>query len=378
MSTPAPVAETEAYDNCLLAMARAVENAGMYGAAHPAVQDTVDRWFRLLAPLIRSRGKLTLDSDGHSALMNGVPLSGASGNPVILSLLRKLYTTRAGRLELLSGFSAKSAGLMAEYLAGADATRLADEEHSLKMWIAQRQIRHVRVSPLRLLEAKDGDRIVSAERKRPAARSLPPAERLRPEAIATWASEFKADADRSGPSRVMPRKALNVLVAFLRGTTDAAPASMVEHIARAAENAAYLSELILKSALVQHELSQRFDEPVGDDVMACLRAVINALQEAPAAQTEEGWRDVARTLTALETCILDRLQALAGGTEKDAEVIRSGVRALHHDIEGAALKREYDQKRTALLAVERRIRKFFGLDPRDATDTPLMPPAGRR
>jgi hypothetical protein len=363
MPVAAPAqAVLDAYETCLLAMARAVENAGMYGVSHPTAQSTVNHWFRLLGPLIRSHGTLTLESDGHTALINGVSLSNALTNPLILSLLRKLYTTRAGRLELLSGFNAQSAGLMVEFLATADATRPADEEHAFKTWIMRRQIRHVRVSPLRLVEVKDDDRIVSGVRKRPTEETKPAAGRPSQEAIAAWAAEFQQDSDRAGRA-AMPRKVLTVLVGFLRGTSDVPPAGMADCMTRAAANPAQLSELILKSALVQQELTRRFDGPVGDDVVAGLRSVVNALQETQEARTDDGWRNVARILSAIEACILERLQTLAGGTEHDAEVIRGGVRAIQREIEGAALKREYEQRRNALLAVEHRIRKFFGLDP---------------
>lgn len=366
-------AEMDAYEKFLIAMARAVENAGMYGSSHPTAQAMANQWFKVLAPLTRSRGKLTLDSDGHTVLINGDALPTAVTNPLVLSLLRRLYTTRAGRLELLSGFTAKSAALMAEFLANADATHLADDDHSFKAWVLRGQIRHVRISPLMLVEIKEGDQFVSGAPKRTADAKKAPDERPSPEAIAEWAEEFKQDADRGGQPAVIPPKVLRVLVAFLRGTSDAPPASMAECVARVAGNPVQLSELILKSALVQQELTRRFKEPVGDDVVAGLRSVVSALQETPEARSDEGWRNVARTVAAIEACVLERLHPLAGGTEKDAEVIRKGVRVIHHEIEGAALKREYEQKRNALLAVERRIRLFFGLDAREPVSSSLAP-----
>ena len=65
----------------------------------------------------------------------------------------------------------------------------------------------------------------------------------------------------------------------------------------------------------------------------------------------------------MEERILDQLQAVAGGGDKDAEIIRDGVRTMQHDLEGMALKDEYEQKRKALDAVERRIKRFFGASP---------------
>lgn len=368
-----PDAELRAYENCLLAMARAVENVGMYGPSHPTAREMVNEWSKGLAPLTRTRGQVTLDSDGHTPLINGTVLTGSLTNPVVLALLRRLYTTRAGRLEFLSGFNLKSAGQIAEFLAAADATRLADEEHSFDAWVTRNRIRHVRISPLRLLEVKEGDRIVSGDRQRPAEPKKPSGERPKPAELAAWASEFSQDADRMGQRAAVSRKGVGMLVAFMRGLSGAAPAGMADQVAQAAANSGQLADLILKSALVQQELAQRFQEPVGDDVVACLRAVLNALQETEDGRTEEGWRNVARTLSALETCILERLQALADGTEKDAEVIRRGVRTMHYELEGSALKREYERKRSALLAVEQRIRKFFGLESRETVDTLIDP-----
>lgn len=367
---PATIA---AYEACLLAMARAVEYVGMYGLTHSTAQERVNDWFSLLAPLIRSRGGFSLHSNGSTVLVNDTALPRVTANPVILVLLRKLYTTRAGKIELRSGFNASNAGLLAEFLANANATCLADDEHSLGEWVKRNRLHHVSVTPLQIVEVKEGERVVSGERRRRVATQPSPVEPLKPEAIAAWLSAFKEDADRANRDAAMPRKVLGLLAAFLRGTAEASPAGMAECMTRAAGDAARLSEVILKSALVQHELAHRAAGPVGDEVVACLRAVVNALQETNEARTEEGWRAVAQTLASLETCILERLEALAGGTEQDAEAIRAGVRALHHEIEGAALKREYERKRNALTEVERRIREFFGLDARQAPDDPAGP-----
>lgn len=354
--------EIDTYGKCLLAMGRAVQNVGMYGTSHPSSLETVADWFSIVSALIRSRGTLTLDSDGHKAVMNGVPVPLSLENVLALSLLRKLYTTRGGRLEFLAGFDVNSAMLLAEFLASADSTRLVVESNSLAAWAARVQLKHLRVSPLRLREIKDGDLIVSggANLKRKAREGKPADEKPDLEQIAQWAEDLKRDADQEGRLKSVQRKAVGMLVSFLRGLSDVPPAGMAEQVARAAGDAGLLPELILKSALIQQELAQRYEEPIADDVVACLRSVLNALQETPEAQADDGWRKVIQTLTDIETRILERLPILAGGTEEDAQVIREGIRAMQHDVEGAALKREYERRRNALLEVEERIRKFFG------------------
>ena len=54
------------------------------------------------------------------------------------------------------------------------------------------------------------------------------------------------------------------------------------------------------------------------------------------------------------------LGSIAGGTAADAELVREGVRVLQRELEGAALKHEYQRHQTALMDVDRRIRRFFG------------------
>jgi hypothetical protein len=357
-------------ETCLLAMARAVQSVGMYGVAHPSAREAVANWCKLLAPLLRSHGTFTLSSDGRVALVDDVALS--TTNTVIHSLLRKLYTTRAGRLELLNGFHAEDAAMIAQFLADADANHLADREHAFDTWVARNQTRHVRISQIRLREVKDGDRIVSGTRRAPPERlkpaGMPGAERHAPEDVAVWEREFKHEVDRAGRPAPVAQKVLDRIAAHLRGTTAIQPADLAEHMTQAARNPAQLAELILKSALVQHEVAQRTEEPIGADVVTCLRSVLSALQQTPEARTDEGWASVVRTLAVLEANILERQQALTGGTAADEEVIRVGVRTMQHDLEGAALKREYEQKRDALLAVERRIRSFFGIDPESPLD----------
>ena len=369
---PHTSAEIDSYVNSLLAMARAVQSVGMYGVTHPAAQEAVAEWVHGVGPLLRSHGRLVLHSDGRVASVNGAPVS--TSNPVVLSLLRKLHTTRAGKIELLSGFHTDAAGLIAEFLAGADATRLADTEHSFGTWIEHHRVRHVRVSALRLRELKEDDRVVSVERKPPASRvkpsSAPAPAPLKAEELAAWARDFQQEADRAGQPAPLPRKLQDIIVTYLRGSAEVQPASLAEHMTRAAHNPGHFSELILKVALVQQELAQSSEKPVGDDVVNCLRSVLDVLQQAPDARTEEGCHNLARTLAVLETHILERLHALAGGTEDDAQIVRAGIRTLQHDLEGAALKCDYEQKRSALLAVEQKIRRFFGLESGAASGAP--------
>lgn len=365
---PAEAAEIQSYENGLLAMARAVQVVGMYGAPHPAAREAVDVWIEHLAPLLRAHGTFTLGSKGDVALVNRIPLS--ITNPVVLSLLRKLYTTRAGQLELLVGFDAEAAGAMAAFLAGSDASRLAGEEESLEAWLARSQLRHVRVSRLKVLEVQEGDRVVSGTRKQPPKLARPPGapdpDRFRPEDVAAWARAFRQDANRPGQPPVLPPGVRDAICAYLRGTTAARPADLVEPMTRAAGHIAQLSELVLKTALVQQEVAQRPDDPVGVDVVNCIRAIVDVLQQAPGAQTDEGWANLARTLAVLEEGVLEKLQSITGGTDDDEEVIRAGVRALQHELEGATLKRDYERKREELLAVEQKIQRFFGSESESA------------
>lgn len=363
------------YGACLLAMGRAVQNVGIYGTTHPASIETVNQWFESLTPLIRTRGSLILDSNGHMATMNGIPVPLALKNALALSLLRKLYTSRAGRIEFLTGFEARSAMLLVEFLAKADSTRVAAESKSLGTWMARVQLHHLRVSPLRLREVKEGDVLISGGRSVTGRgrEGKPSGERPTQEQFARWAEELQRDTDETGRPAAVRRKAIKILVAFLRGTSDVPPSGMAEQVARAAEDPGLLADLILKSALVQQELSQRYEEPVGEDVVGCLRSVLNALQEMPESKSDEGWPKLIQMLTELETHLLERLPLLAGGTEEDAQVIRDGVRAMHHDVEGEALKREYERKRNALLEVEKRIRIFFGLSAGESAETPEAP-----
>lgn len=371
-SNPSTNAEVGAYGACLLAMGRAVQNVGIYGTAHPASVQTVNQWYDGLALLIRTRGSLTLDSNGHIAVINGIPVPLALKNALALSLLRKLYTTRAGRIEFLAGFDVGSAMLLAEFLANADATRVAAESKSLAVWMARVQLHYLRVSPLRLREVREGDVLVSGglNTRGRVPEGRPSGERPTQEQFDQWAEELQRETDAGGQPVAVRRKTIGMLVSFLRGTLEAPPAGIAEQVARAAEDPGLLADLILKSALVQQELSQRYDEPVGDDVVGCLRSVLNALQEMPESRTDEGWRKVIQTLTEIEMRLLERLPVLADGTEEDAQVIRDGIRAMHHDVEGEALKREYERKRNALMEVERRIRIFFGLDSAESAEKP--------
>ena len=202
------------------------------------------------------------------------------------------------------------------------------------------------------------------------ARAAPAATRSGPGEAAAWARAFKQEAHRANRPAALAPAACAEIVSFLRGAAPAEPAALATRMTRAADNAPQLAELILKTALVEHELRRGPDQPLGAEVVTCLRSIVGVLQQAPEACTDEGWANLARTLEGLESCVLNRLEDLTGGTGEDAEVIRSGVRAMQHDIEGAALKRDYERKLSALQGVERQIQRFFGLDPAAAPTQP--------
>lgn len=368
---PGDAAAIEACEKCLLAMARAVETTGMYGVAHPSSKHEVSEWFNLLSSLLRLRGIFTVGTDGQVAFVENTPFS--TTNPVILSMLRRLYTTRAGRLDLLSGFKEADALKLAGFLATADENHLAGAENTLEAWIERNRMYHIRIRQIQFREVKEGDRVVAGERLRQNRLSKPPDESRAkpsgPKEVGAWARKFQTEADQAGGPGALPGKVRDDIAASLRGLTSDSPQALAEHIMQAAANPVQLAELLLKIALVQHEVAHQTDQSVGDDVVTCLRSSFDAMQQAPEAQTDEGWANMARMLAVLEEYILEKQSAVTGGTDEDAEIIRAGVRTIQHDIEGGALRREYEQKRSALAAVEQRVKQFFGAGHKAAVDS---------
>lgn len=356
-------ADLESYERCLLAMARAVETAGMYGGSHPSSIHDVGEWFKLLSSILRVRGTFTVGTDGHVAFVEGSPFS--TTNPMILGVLRKLYMTRAGRLELLNGFRETDAIKLAEFLANADESHLAEGENTLESWIERNRLYHVRIKQIRFREVKEGDRVVAGEKLRPNKpskkddESVPKSSGVKE--VGTWSRRFETESKKAGAPPPIPEKVRDEVAAHLRGLISGDPGDLAEGVMQAAANPVQLSELILKVALVKHELAGRSDQRVGEDVVTCLRSVFDSIQRTSEAQTDEGWANMARMLSVLEEYILERHRAIAGGTDKDEKTIRSGVRDIQRDIEGGALRLEYDQKRSALAAVEHKVRQFFGI-----------------
>jgi hypothetical protein len=362
--TTADTAAVEACEKCLLALARAVETVGMYGSSHPSSKHEVGEWFKRLSSLLRMRGTFTVGTDGQVAFVEGTPFS--TTNPVILSVLRRLYTSRAGRLDLLSGFREEDALKLAGFLANANESQLAGEENTLETWIERNRMYHVRVRQIEFREVKEGDRVIAGERLQPNRRSKPTddsrAKSAGPKEVGTWARKFQTEADQASKPASLPGEVRDGIASQLRGLTSDNPLDLAENVMQAAANPAQLAELLLKIALVQHEVAKRTDQPVGTDVVTCLRSVFEAMQQAPEMQTDEGWANMARMLAVLEEYILGKQHEIAGGTDGDAEIIREGMRSIQRDVEGGALRREYDQKRGALVAVEQKVRQFFGVE----------------
>lgn len=347
-------------------MSLAVQSAGTYGARHPTTQHAVDEWLAALTPLLRLRGSLSIGTDGQLALLNRAPFS--TDNPVILDLLRRLHMLRAGELTLMAGFRRADGTRVIEFVAAADPNHLADGDGTMSSWLSRHRVRHVRVKETRLREIKDGDRVVPGGRPRARHQPGKPRKDVKPAELASWRRQFEREAERAGQPRPVPPETRDRIVAHLRGTAPSSAEELGQQLAIAAANTAQLAELLLKVALVQQEVSRRVDEPVGKELVACLRPSFDALLARPEVRTEEGWADLARTLEALENGIVQRLADLTDGGEEDAEIVRAGFRDMQRELEGVALRREYEQKRNALLAVERRVKRFFGSDSADPDD----------
>lgn len=364
-SSKAGTKAPDGHEACLLAMGRAVQRVGMYGPAHPSSRAAVAEWHKALSLRLRLSGTFVVGTDGQVALVEGVPFS--TTNPVILSLLRKLYTSRAGRLEWLSGFREEDALKLAAFLAAADEKHLAEPEHSIEAWIRSNTPHHVRVSQIRFREIQDGDRVVSgAGRAGPVHRSgdrgAKKRESLHPKEVTSWARKFEVEAKRDEVPKSLPGELVDEVVSHLRGLDGTQTVAMSSAVRRAAEQPTKLAELLLKVALVQHAVKRRDGQPIGSDIAECLESVVDALVKLPEAKVEEGLANLARTLDVLESRVLEQMSHVTGGGEGDEKIVREAVEKMQRRIEGIALTREYEQKRSALLAVERRVKRFFGVD----------------
>jgi len=333
----------------------------MYGVKHPSARHEIDNWFKHLAPFLRSKGAMALGTDGQTAFVDGDPISTA--NPIILALLQQLHAARAGVLELRSGLSIEDAARLADFLNHVDTTRVVGDDQAIQAWLERSRIRHIRVKQLTFREIKEGDQIVrgdfgpSPQRHTADRRTGPSA---RPKEALSWARDFEQEMAQTDASGGLPPETRDVIADHLRGIADVPPGELSMFMARAAEEPDGLASLILKTAVIEHEVAQRQDEPVGKDIVTCMQKVLGALQKSPTAGTEEGLNSLLAIIAALEQSILERLEALAGGTRDDAALVSTGAREMEHGIHGVALKREHAESRKALQDVERRVREFFG------------------
>ncbi|MBM4149910.1 MAG: hypothetical protein FJ224_12840 [Lentisphaerae bacterium] len=339
----------------------------MYGTVHPAAKTAVSDWLRLAAPLMRSQGTLSIETNGNTALVGGMPYS--TTNPVIQTLLARLYATRAGRLELLTGLRPEDAAALAEFLSRAGAGIVTDDEHSLETWVQKTRMKHVRVRRIRLKEIMEGDRVIRGSHDKTATQEGRQSRRSSGERQprddakeqTVWADSFRRESETASSPPSIASEATNAISRYMRGSNDASPEEMAEAVSEAAHNPAQLAAILLKTALVRHELTGIPSDPVGAHVIACLRSAMEALLRAPGNAGEDGWADIARTLAAIEEHVASNLHELTGGTDHDIEAVHNAVREMQHKLEGWALKREYAARHRALVTVEQKLRHFFGI-----------------
>lgn len=362
----APHPEVHRVEAILAAMGVAVQTVAMYNSTHPSAIKAVALWMNLLSPRLRVNGTFTIGTDGRVALVDGIPF--ATANPVIQVLLRKLYTSRAGELQMLSGMGNAAASRVAECLSIADEHDLAEDENSLGAWIDRYELLHIQVNELLLREIKESDRVLDGSRqrsKRPRAPSTSAADRDGSAATRdahSWAKRFERESKLGAAPPVLPSATRDSIAAHLRGKKSLAPVQLARAVTRAAEHTADLAELILKVAVVRHEIERQGDGPVGPDIVTCLRSILDAMLASPDARSNDGLANLARTLAVIESALLDRLSNVAGGSVEDADAVREGVRSMQRHLEGLALKYEYRQRRSALSTVEERVKRFFGVE----------------
>lgn len=327
--TPATLAHVH---EVIRLMGQIVNNAKLYGPDHKVTQQSLETGYKFLAGVLASCQAISLTISDGVLLTDGRPVD--TKNPLVAAFAKQLLSLDSAGFSLMEGMSfddfvhlmqllgihpdkLKAMGKFGDVLAGSNI-----------QGIQARKVSYQRVTEEEVVINKD---------------------KLENALSGGGAGDGAGDG-----------LGIEQIIAFLKGEPGTSAEQVAGQIQAMAADAHQLADLIMKAADVREGTEFQGGESLGNIVVGCLRRAYEDLLKDPAVRTQQGKKDLIKTLMLLQDDMIEKLRA-AGGDQAGAaiESIQNAVEGMVADLKVDSLAAEYMKKRKGIETTETRILKFI-------------------
>lgn len=330
-------AEIAATAELARAMGQAINNMYLYSPAHKVVRQSLDKCFELVNKLLESRDSLIFSVMDKNVLVDGQELD--AKNPLVASFVKQLVALEVAGFSLVRGMSREEFEKLMELLNSRP--EKIKEAGSFSKAVASVGLGHVQAKTVTYQMVTEEDIVV---RKGELEQAL-------------------AGSGGSGQS-------VEQIIAFLKGDVNVDPGKVAKGLTEISSDADKLAEIIMQATRVEPGSEPTAGASLADLVVGCLHRTYDSLSQDPAAKSQQGKKQLTKTLMLLEKSVRDRLKDVPGG-DVAADQVSEAVEEMAIELTIDALATEYAKKRKGIETAEKKILRFVkakGGDVTDATD----------
>ena len=326
--TPANLAHVQ---EVIRLMGQIVNNAKLYGPDHKVTQQSLETGYKFLTGVLATCQAISLTISDGILLTDGRPID--TKNPLVAAFAKQLISLDSAGFSLLEGMT------------------FEDYVHLM-------QLLGIHPDKLKAM-GKFGDVLAQSNIQGIQARKVS-YQRVTEEEVVV--SKGKLEEALGGGSGEGSGDGLGIeqIIAFLKGETDGNEEQVAGQLRAMASDAHQLADLILKAADVREGSEFQGGETLGNIVVGCLRRAYDDLLKDPSVRTQQGKKELIKTLMLLQEDMIEKLRAAGGENAEGAiESIQTAVDEMVADLKVDSLAAEYMKKRKGIENTETRILKFL-------------------
>lgn len=309
--------------------------ASLYGPGHKMAQQALDESFRRLTGFFQTHESLVFSMIDGSLLLEDCTIDTRNG--MAATFVRRLGAQSIESFVVDKSVTREELGALMEII-GTPPDKLR-AEGGFAGALSKRGIVSIRASAASFQKVSESDLVLKKDDLM--------------QQLATAAAGAAPDKPQT----------IEQIVAFLKGDAPGSSGDGGKGGGKDASSpeadADKLADMILKSADIRPDAATvDGGESLIDLVVGSLRRQAQQLLDSPAVRTQQGRKNISKTLLLLEKNILDKLRAMAGAA-LDVEPVEEAFEDMRNDLAIDALATEYMKKRTAVEGAEEKILKHM-------------------
>ncbi len=309
-------------------MGQIANNANLYSINHKVTQHAVDTGYNQLLKILEKCESVGISVSEGNLLADGRTVSLA--NPLVVSLNKRLQALEAGGFALSRGITRDEfIGLMELITTPPEKVK---EAGSFTEVLTRAGVQHIQARRVIYQAVTEEDIIVNRGE-------------LEQALGGTGAGEGKSSIED--------------ILSFLSGKAVADVDKVATDLREMAPKIDNMADLIIKAGKVD-EGEQKEGESFANAVVGSVKRLYETLLKSPAARTQQGKKEMIKTLQSLEKEIIDKLNAEDSPEAKEAaHELETAMEEMIEDLKIDGLAADYTKKVKMIETTEKRLLKFI-------------------